>query len=135
MAPHISADGRYVTFHSAASNLERMYRRHGDLERANALARHIRANRRKNPYYLYALGEILLEQGDLEDAVEHFEGAIQRKEDERLFYYALAEAQMKLGEYKSASRNLEVAKQHSSTEDMHRYKALSRKLSNVAGDG
>jgi tetratricopeptide (TPR) repeat protein len=120
---------------SAANNLERIYRRTGELGKADAMVQQIRANRQKNPYYHYALGERMLAEGDPESAVEHFEDAIRRKEDERLFYYALAEAQIKLGEYRKASRNLEVAKEHSTRQDMGRYNALSHQLSSATGEG
>ncbi len=67
------------------------------------------------------MGEALLEQGELEQASEHFEDAIARKRDERLFYYALATAQIRLGDYEQAVRNLEQAREYSSSRDLWRY--------------
>ena len=64
-----------------SGNLERIYRRTGEAEKADALAKRIYANRMKNPYYLYALGERSLAEGELAVAVDHFKDAIRRKED------------------------------------------------------
>ena len=99
------------------------------------MAARIRANRMKNPYYHYALGEKMLAMGEPEDAVEHFEDAINRKENERLFYFGLAEAHIEMGEYKKASKNLKVAKKHATPHDMKRYNDLSQRLSTISGEG
>jgi tetratricopeptide (TPR) repeat protein len=120
---------------SPANNLERVYRRLGETAKADAMARRIAANRRKNPYYHYAMGATKLERGDLEDALQHFEEAIERKDDERLFYYGLAETQMKLGKYKRATRSLETAKEHSSSSDLWRYDQLYSQLRSARNGG
>ena len=120
---------------SPANNLERVYRRLGDVEKADAMARRIAANRAKNPYYHYAMGESMLARGDLEDAQDHFEDAIDRKDDERLFYYALADTQIRTGRYRRASRNLEAAKEHSSNRDLWRYNELYSKLRSARNGG
>ena len=122
-------------YESAASNLERVYRRSGDREKADAMARRIRANRMKNPYHHYAMGERSLADGNLADAVNHFKDAIRRKDDERLFYYALAEAHIKLGDYKTAAKNLAIAKEYSTGKDMRRYQALNYQLLRATREG
>ena len=99
------------------------------------MASRIRTNRMKNPYYHYALGEKMLTLGRPEDAEGHFKDAIRRKEDERLFYFGLAEAQIELGDFRRASRSLDTAREYSTSRDLPRYKALSSKLSSVAGEG
>jgi tetratricopeptide (TPR) repeat protein len=123
------------TGESSANNLESVYRRLGEVEKADAMAQRIMANRIKNPYYHYSMGERMLASGDIEDAEEHFEDAIQRKDDERLFYYALAETQIGLAEYTQATKNLEVAKKYSTRKDMWRYDQLSSQLQSAAQEG
>jgi tetratricopeptide (TPR) repeat protein len=120
---------------SAANNLERIYRRTGETDKADAMAARIRSNRMKNPYYHYALGEKMLALGDPKDAAKHFKAAISRKDDERLFYFGLAEAQIELGDYRRASKSLNAARKHSTPRDSERYKALNDRLSAVARDG
>ena len=118
-----------------ASNLESTYRRLGDLEKAEAVARQIRANRMRNPYFHYALGERSHADGSLTDAVDHFQDAIARKGDERLFYYALAQIYLELGDYRRAAANLETAREHSEPVDLSRYRELSARLSQATGEG
>ncbi len=118
-----------------SGNLERIYRRTGEAEKADALAKRIYANRMKNPYYLYALGERSLAEGELAVAVDHFKDAIRRKEDERLFYFALAETHIKLGDYKRAAKNLANAREHVTARDLQRYKELSYQLARATGEG
>ena len=120
---------------SSANNLERIYRRLGEVDEADAMAKRIHANRMKNPYYHYSMGESMLARGDLENAVGHFKDAVRRKADERLFYYALAEAQIKLGDYRRATKNLKAAKKHSTGQDMQRYHQLNSQLESAARDG
>lgn len=109
---------------SSANNLERIYRRLGEDDKAEAMAQQIAIYRKRNPYYHYAMGATKLEYGYLEDALEHFEDAIDRKDNERLFYYRLAETQMKLGKYRRASRSLETARMYSDSTDLWRYDQL-----------
>ncbi|MEO1081313.1 MAG: tetratricopeptide repeat protein [Pseudomonadota bacterium] len=118
-----------------ASNLERIYRRTGDTEKAEAMTKRIYRNRMKNPYYHYAMGERSVEDGDLESAVEHFKEAIRRKFKERLFHYALAETHIKLGDYESAAKDLARAAENSTSRDLERYQAVSHQLLRVQGEG
>jgi tetratricopeptide (TPR) repeat protein len=120
---------------SPANNLESIYRRLGEVDKADAMAQRILANRKKNPYYHYSLGESTLANGDLKDAAGHFKDAIKLKDDERLFYYGLAETQIKLAEYKKASRSLKTAKKLSTRQDMPRYKQLNTQLSSASQKG
>jgi tetratricopeptide (TPR) repeat protein len=117
------------------NNLEGTYRRLGDLDKAKAVARQIRANRMRNPYFHYALGRRSYADGRLIDAVDHYQDAIDRKEDERLFYYALAQAYLELGDYQRAAENLETALEYSEPADLSRYRALSSRLSDATGEG
>jgi tetratricopeptide (TPR) repeat protein len=117
---------------SSANNLERIYRRLGEVEEADAMAKRIQANRMKNPYYHYSMGENMLARGELQDAVGYFKDAIKRKNDERLFYYALAETQIKLADYKQATKSLKAAKKHSTNKDKQRYLQLHSQLESMA---
>ncbi|MEM1187178.1 MAG: tetratricopeptide repeat protein [Pseudomonadota bacterium] len=119
---------------TGASNLERVYRRIGDVEKADAMAERIYSNRMRNPYYHYAMGERSLADGELADAVDHFEDAVRRKDDERLFYFALAETHMKLGDFRRAARNLESAKEYSTKKDQKRYRTLSIQLARATAE-
>ncbi len=115
-------------YESAASNLERIYRRLGETDQADAMLEKIIANRLDNPYYHYTIGENRVAAGELNRALEAFENAIDRKDDERLFYFALAETQIKLAKYKHAKRNLRAAKRHSTSKDLARYHQLNAQL-------
>ena len=116
---------------SSANNLERIYRRLGEDGKAEDLARQIANYRKRNPYYHYAMGATKLEYGYLEDALEHFEDAIDRKDNERLFYYGLAETQIKLGELRRATRSLETARMYSDSTDLWRYEELNLALASA----
>jgi Flp pilus assembly protein TadD len=120
---------------SPANNLESIYRRLGADDKADAMAQRILANRKKNPYFHYSLGESTLASGDLKDAAGHFKDAIKLKDDERLFYYGLAETQIRLAEYKKASRSLKTAKKLSTRQDMSRYNLLNTQLTTAAKKG
>ncbi len=122
-------------FESSANNLERLYRRQGEVDKADKIAQHIRAHRIKNPYYHYSMGESMLREGNLKQAAKYFKNAIKRKDDEKLFYFSLAETQYKLGKYKQASKSLKAAKEHSAPRDMLRYNQLNYQLESVEGEG
>ncbi|MEE4192745.1 MAG: tetratricopeptide repeat protein [Halieaceae bacterium] len=128
----LSLDGDAET---AASNLERLYRRTGEVRKANELAAQTASRRKRNPYYHYAMGAALLEQGEPGQALEHLKDAISRKGDERLFYYALASAQIQLGDFDRAMRNLEQAREYSSSTDLWRYEELSSELQSASHSG
>jgi tetratricopeptide (TPR) repeat protein len=120
---------------SPANNLESIYRRLGEVDKADVMAQRILANRLKNPYYHYSMGESSLARGDLEHAARYFKDAIKRKKDERLFYYALAETQIRLAEYKQATKSLKAAKKHSTSKDMPRYNRLNSELNAASQEG
>lgn len=122
-------------FESAAHNLESIYRRQGEVDRADEIAWRIRAHRIKNPYYHYSMGESMLREGNLKLAAKYFKDAIKRKDDEKLFYFSLAETQYKLGKYNQASKNLKAAKMHSTPREILRYNQLNYQLESVEGEG
>lgn len=82
---------------SALSNLQRLYMGQGRYEEARRLDSQLEKHRTRNPYYHAWLGERAFEQGNFEDAVEHFRDAISRKKNERSFHVQLARSYEQLG--------------------------------------
>ena len=58
----------------------------------------------RNPYYHAWLGQRAYEQGNFQQAVEHFKNAIRRKKNESNFYVQLSRSYDRLGTSHLASK-------------------------------
>jgi Tfp pilus assembly protein PilF len=88
----------------ALSNLQRLYVRQGRHEEARRLDSQVRKYRMRNPYYHAWLGQRAYEQGNFQQAVEHFKNAIRRKKNESNFYVQLSRSYDQLGTSHLASK-------------------------------
>ena len=73
----------------AMNNLMVLHLRRGEKKLAQYWARQIKQYRARNPYFHAALGEQAETDGDLRQAVRHYEAAIHRKKDDPELYYRL----------------------------------------------
>lgn len=93
----------------AAHNLYLIYERDGRLEEAAALRAQVEHYRRRNPYYLYYLSSLALEQGLYQQSSEMLQQAIQLDEREFRFHYELARSLMLQGDRSAAQASLDRA--------------------------
>ncbi len=94
----------------ALNNLYLIYEEVGDLESAAEMERRVERNRRRNPWYLYHLAEVALEEQRYDDAVQFLDKAIKMHETEYRFHYALAQSQYHAGKAEDAQNSLARAK-------------------------
>ena len=89
---------------SALSNLQRLYLHQEREAEARELGARLERYRLSNPYYHAWLGERAYEQGDLEQALQHYKDAIKRKKNEPAFYVQLSSIYEDLGLTSAAVR-------------------------------
>ncbi len=83
---------------SAMNNLAGLLRDRGELARADELDAHVLARRRSDPFYWWLLGKRSLAAGNTEQAVAHFERAVERRPEDARLRRALTEARVANGE-------------------------------------
>lgn len=117
---------------SAMSNLARLYEQQGRRELAMQFADAAENHRRKNPYYLYDLGEEAYRSGDYPGAIALLRRAVRLREDEHEFYRLLGLSYLHLGDTAAALRNFDLAEQAAENEaDRERYSHKQRLLAQV----
>lgn len=94
----------------AANNLFLMYEREGNREAAEKLQARVERHRRKNPYYLYHLSELALEEGRYEESSAMLNQAIDLYAGEYRFHYHLARLSMLQGYLEQAKWSLGIAR-------------------------
>jgi Flp pilus assembly protein TadD len=118
---------------SAISNLARLYEQQGKKQLATQYADAAESYRRKNPYYLYDLGEAAYQEGDYLEASSLLLRAVRLRQDEHEFYSLLGLSQLHLGDKAAALRSFDLAeKATDSTVDRERYNQKQRLLVQVA---
>ena len=93
----------------AMNNLMVLHLRRGEKELAHYWARQIKQYRTRNPYFHAALGEQAETDGNLQQAVRHYEAAIQRKKDDPELYYRLGRLHGELQHPDQAVKYLQLA--------------------------
>jgi Flp pilus assembly protein TadD len=99
-----------VTVMTIMGNMARLYKRTGDLEKADYYDKEVASFRQRNPYYHYAMAKNAFFDALYEESVRHFKNAIGRKDDDHLFHYGLALAYFKLGDLDNVEKCLDRAK-------------------------
>lgn len=99
------------------SNLERLYRQMGDMEKAELYSSHARAFRLKNPYYLYYLAGQEHQKQNLQSAAEYIDAAIRRNKKDHRFYHLAAIIYQQLGERNRMWKNIMLAKKYATQSD------------------
>ena len=118
---------------SAMSNLARLYRQQGKKQLAMRFADAVESYRRKNPYYIYGLGEEAYQAGDYDKAISLLRSAVRLREDEHEFYRLLGLSYLHLGDKAAALRNFDLAERAADSEvDRERYNQKQRLLVHVA---
>jgi Flp pilus assembly protein TadD len=117
---------------SAISNLARLYEQQGKKQQAKQFADAVESYRRKNPYYLYRLGEEAYQAGEYGEARSLLRRAVRLREDEHEFYRLLGLSYLHLGDETAALRNFNLAEQTADNEvDRERYNRKQRLLVQV----
>lgn len=117
---------------SAISNLARLYEQQGKKQLARQFANAAESYRRKNPYYLYSLGEEAYQAGDYPEALSLLRRAVRLREDEHEFYRLLGLSYLHLGDKAAALRNFNLAEQAADNNaDRERYNQKQRLLARV----
>lgn len=91
------------------SNLAKIYQRMGNEPLAHRYLDEVRRFRARNPYYRYHLARESLQQGDIDDAIDHLEKAIDLKPKEEQFYFLLGVAYWQKGLRELAMGSFEEA--------------------------
>lgn len=81
---------------SAMNNLLVLYSRTGDTRQMNYWKQEVASHRQRNPYYYVSLGEAAARNGELQEAVAHYQSAIARKESDPEFYFSIARLYLQL---------------------------------------
>jgi Flp pilus assembly protein TadD len=95
----------------AANNLYLIYEKEGNLEAAGKLQSRVERHRRKNPYYLYHLSSLAIEEGRYAESREMLQKAISLNDKEYRFHYELARSLFLEGNREAAQASLERAVQ------------------------
>lgn len=114
---------------SALSNLDSLYRRLGQPERAAPYRHRLEKVQRLDPFHQFMLALEYAKRGDSTHAINHYRRAIRLQGDEPRFYLGLARVYLAIGNQRSADRALRRAL--ASTKDELRraqYQAALEKL-------
>ena len=118
---------------SAISNLARLYRRKNEELLATWYEQDAEKHRRRNPFYLYDLGDTAYDDGNYLEAVSVLKKAVRLREGEHEFYRLLGLSYLQLGEKKSALHSFYRAEQAADGKAMRRkYNEKQRLLVQVA---
>ena len=105
------------------SNLANLYAAEGRHELADYYHAQVKYHRMRNPYYLYALAESAVTDGDYEAAIDHLKRAIRLRENEDRFYALMGVSYFMMGENDAArhwmSKAEEMAVRQSDKERYH----------------
>ena len=112
----------------AMSNLESVYRRLHEPERAEHYRQQARRFREQNPYYHYHLGRRASTSGDLQEALKRYKQSVKLKPEEHRFQFALAQVFTRLGEADRALHHLKKAGLYASDESDRLYYEEQRQL-------
>jgi len=88
----------------AMSNLERLYRRQGDLGMADDLRGRIESYRMRNPYYRFYLARLAYDQEDYDTAIGHLKFAVRERKTEDRFLALLGLSYLHRGDRDAARR-------------------------------
>ncbi|MGQ8364873.1 tetratricopeptide repeat protein [Glaciecola sp. 1036] len=96
-------------FNTAYENLAVLYRLTDREEQAQTMQSTLHKKRSKNPYYHMMLGETSLQANNPQQAIKHFNRAIQINHKPHQFYFGLARALYRIGELDASKKALEKA--------------------------
>ncbi len=105
---------------SAISNLARLYRRKNEESLAAWYEKSAEKHRRKNPFYLYDLGDTAYADENYSEAVSLLKKAVRLRDGEHEFYRLLGLSYLQLGEEKSALQSFHKAEQVADGKAMRR---------------
>ena len=94
---------------AAISNIARLYRQRGVLERAEYYEVLAENYRMQNPYYLFELAQIAYEEGDYPRVTELLESAIRKRRNEHQFHHLLGLTWARLGKAGKAEKSFQRA--------------------------
>lgn len=103
---------------TAFENLAYLYEHQALNDKAEAVRSQLRFRRENNPFYHMMLGDIALDDNQLEKSIKHFQRAISIDRDQHLFYFGLARAHFASGDKKLAKRYLKRAKRNSLDDEL-----------------
>lgn len=114
---------------SAISNLARLYEQQGEDQLARKYADSVENYRRKNPYYLYGLGQEAYEAGDYQEALSLLRRAVRLRDDEHEFHRLLGLSYLHLGNEAAAVQSFSLAEEAAKNDvDRERYNQKQRLL-------
>lgn len=119
--------------YSAKSNLANNYRSAGLILQAEFIEYEIAAFRSQNPYYHSALAEESLAAGELENALDHLQTAVEHKHNEHFFYHQLAQVNQQLGDRESVLENLNRARRYARGSEKVRFAGKLQALEELYG--
>lgn len=117
---------------SAMSSLARLYSAQGEEALADWYGAQVERYRRKNPYYLYELGETAYAGGEFAKAAKLLRKAVHLREDEHEFHRLLGLSYLQLGKSSAARRSFSRAEETATGETQRRqYNQKQRLLAQV----
>lgn len=118
--------------YSAKSNLANSFRSSGRQLQAELIEQEIESFRNQNPYYHSALAEDSIAAGDLDDAMEHLQEAVEHKRNEHFFYHQLAIVNQRLGDRGAVIENLNRARRYARGSEKSRFAGKLKALEEIA---
>lgn len=118
--------------YSAKSNLANSYRASGHMLQAEFIEQEIESFRNQNPYYHSALAEGSIAEGDLQDAKDHLQEAVEHKPNEHFFYHQLAIVSQQMGDREAVIENLNRARRYARGSEKTRFAGKLKALEEIA---
>lgn len=118
--------------YSAKSNLANSYRANGQPSQAELIEQEIESFRNLNPYYHSALAEGSIATGDLQDAMDHLQEAVEHKPNEHFFYHQLAVVNQQMGDREAVIENLNRARRYARGSEKTRFAGKLKALEEIA---
>lgn len=107
---------------AAMENMALLYRQTGRNSEAAVLTARVAAERYKNPYYHFILGEVAYEQHQYDEALRHYRRAQSMGDERPEVFFGLARTHYALGDVAKSRRMLELASREArSVEEQGRY--------------
>lgn len=102
--------------YSALSNLAQFYKARHRFEEAEELQRAVEGYRSRNPYFNFFIAQVLMKEGNLEEATAYLQRSIRQKRDEPDFYEAIAKVYERQGNAEQSEEMLVLAEKYRSGE-------------------
>ncbi|WP_279246707.1 tetratricopeptide repeat protein [Candidatus Litorirhabdus singularis] len=97
---------------SAMNNLLVLHSRAGDTRQADYWEQAVADHQQRNPYYYVSLGEAAALNGELDEALVHYQEAIARKDSDPEFYFSIARLYLELQQPQLSIEYAEKAIEH-----------------------